>query len=106
MAVTLIKGGHLSLTGETPNLKRILVGLGWDARTTAGDAFDLDASVFMVGGNGKVRRDEDLIFYHRLQSRCGAVKHTGDHRTGGGEGDDEAIEVALEKVPDDIHRLV
>lgn len=106
MAVTLVKGGHLSLTRETPNLKRILVGLGWDARTTAGDDFDLDASVFMVGGNGKVRRDEDFIFYHRLQSRCGAVKHTGDNRTGASEGDNEAIEVALEKVPDDIQRLV
>jgi uncharacterized protein len=106
MALTLVKGGNLSLTPATPNLKRILVGLGWDARTTAGDDFDLDASVFMVGGNGKVRRDEDFIFYHRLQSRCGAVKHTGDNRTGASEGDDEAIEVALEKVPDDIQRLV
>jgi tellurium resistance protein TerD len=106
MAVILVKGGNLSLTRETPNLKRVLVGLGWDARTTAGDDFDLDASVFMVGGNGKVRRDEDFIFYHQLESLCGSVKHTGDNRTGAGEGDDEAIEVALKKVPDYFQRLV
>ena len=106
MAVTLKKGGNLSLSTTSPNLKTILVGLGWSARGTDGDDFDLVASVFMVTDSGKVRRDEDFIFYGQLLSVCGSVKHTGDNRTGEGDGDDEAIEIILAKVPDVIKRLI
>lgn len=104
MAVKLVKGENISLSKS--NLKRILIGLGWEARSTAGEDFDLDASVFMIGENGKVRRDEDFIFYHQLQSPCGSVEHQGDNRTGAGEGDDEAIQVDLERVPPHVQRLV
>jgi tellurium resistance protein TerD len=106
MGVKLIKGENISLSKSTPNLKHILVGLGWEARSSEGEDFDLDASVFMTAENGKVRRDEDFIFYHQLQSLCGSVEHTGDNRTGVGDGDDEAIKVELDKVPAHIQRLV
>lgn len=94
------------MSKTSPNLKNVLIGLGWDARSTSGDDFDLDASVFMVGANGKVRSDSDFVFYGQLRSACGSVEHTGDNRTGDADGDDEAIKVVLDKVPAEIARLV
>ena len=106
MALSLSKGGNISLSKTDPGLKKILVGLGWDERATSGAEFDLDASVFMVGENGKVRGDHDFIFYSQLQSPDGSVVHTGDNRTGEGDGDDEAVKIDLDKVPADIQKLV
>ena len=106
MAISLQKGGNISLSKTTPNLKNVTIGLGWDARSTSGDDFDLAESIFMVGANGKVRSDSDFIFYGQLRSACGSVEHTGDNRTGDADGDDEAINVVLDKVPTDITRLV
>lgn len=106
MGISLNKGGNLSLTKTDPTLKNIIVGLGWDARPTDGADFDLDASAFMVKADGKVRGDADFIFYNQLKSTCGSVEHTGDNKTGAGEGDDEALIVLLDKVPADIERIV
>ncbi len=106
MGISLNKGGNLSLTKTDPTLKNIIVGLGWDARPTDGADFDLDASAFMVKEDGKVRSDSDFIFYNQIKSTCGSVEHTGDNRTGAGEGDDEALIVLLDKVPADIQRIV
>lgn len=60
----------------------------------------------MVANTGKVRSDNDFIFYNNLKSTDGSVEHTGDNLTGAGEGDDEAIKVELEKVPADVDKLV
>lgn len=106
MGVSLKKGGNVSLTGSDPSLKSVKIGLGWEARLTSGEEFDLDASLFMVGATGKVRNDSDFIFYNQLQSSCGSVVHTGDNRTGAGDGDDEELHVFLDKVPPVIDRLV
>ena len=106
MAVSLKKGGNVSLSKTDPSLKKILIGLGWESRSTDGTFFDLDASAFMVGENGKVKRDEDFIFYHQLVSTCGSVVHTGDDSTGGGGGDDEALIIDFDKVPKSIKRVV
>ncbi|MDR1349388.1 MAG: TerD family protein [Zoogloeaceae bacterium] len=105
MAVSLSKGSNVSLTKTVPSLKRILIGLGWDARSTDGGDFDLDASAFLLADNGKVRNDEDFIFYNKLVSDCGSVEHTGDNRTGAGDGDDEALKIELGKVPSAIKRI-
>ncbi len=106
MAVSLSKGGNVSLSKEAPGLTNILIGLGWDVRATDGAAFDLDASVFLVAATGKVRSDADFIFYNNLKSADGSVEHTGDNRTGEGEGDDEAVKVNLTNVPADVERIV
>ncbi|EGV27794.1 stress protein [Thiorhodococcus drewsii AZ1] len=106
MAVTLIKGANISLSRTDPSLERILIGLGWKARETEGVDFDLDASAFLLGENGKVARDEDFIFYNQLTSACGSVEHTGDNLTGAGEGDDEALKINLVKLPSSIKRVV
>ena len=105
MALSLSKGGNLSLSKEAPGMTKVLVGLGWDARSTDGQDFDLDASAFLHKADGKVRADSDFIFYNQLKSVDGSVEHTGDNRTGEGDGDDEAIKVDLSKVPADIDRI-
>ncbi|AOZ13584.1 MULTISPECIES: TerD family protein [Pseudomonas] len=105
MALSLTKGGNLSLTKEAPGMTKVLVGLGWDARSTDGTEFDLDASAFLLKADGKVRADSDFIFYNQLKSVDGSVEHTGDNRTGEGDGDDEAIKVDLSKIPADIHKI-
>jgi len=106
MGISLQKGANVSLSRTDPSLTRILIGLGWEARSTTGDDFDLDASVFMVGPNSKVPADEYFVFYGALRSPCGSIEHTGDNRTGDGDGDDEALNVNLTAVPQNITRLV
>jgi tellurium resistance protein TerD len=106
MGISLSKGGNISLSKTDPTLKNVIIGLGWDARPTDGTDFDLDASAFMVKEDGKVRSDNDFIFYNQTKSTCGSVEHTGDNRTGAGDGDDEAIIVLLDKVPADIQRVI
>jgi tellurium resistance protein TerD len=105
VAISLSKGGRISLSKEAPDLKLVHVGLGWDPRVTDGTDFDLDASAFMLAANGKVRADTDFVFYNQLRSPCGSVEHTGDNRTGVGEGDDEVIMVDLTKVPADVQKI-
>jgi tellurium resistance protein TerD len=106
MAVSLSKGGNVSLSKEDPGLKKLLVGLGWDARSTDGAEFDLDASMFIVKEDGKVRSDKDFIFYNNKTSSDGAVEHLGDNLTGEGAGDDEQIVVELDKVPQEVKKMV
>lgn len=106
MGVSLGKGGNVSLTKEAPDLETVLVGLGWDARTTSGFDFDLDASALMCDGNRRVLSDAHFIFYNQLQSPEGSVTHTGDNRTGEGEGDDESLIVDLSLVPAQCQTLV
>lgn len=103
MAINLVKGQKVTLDNT---MKLALVGLGWDTnRYDGGDDFDLDASAFLLGENGKLQRDEDFIFYNNLESRNKAVVHTGDNRTGEGDGDDEVIMIDFTKIPDDIKKI-
>ena len=82
-----------------------MVGLGWDARATDGTDFDLDASAFLLSENGKVRGEHDFIFYNQTRSPEGSVEHTGDNRTGAGDGDDEAVRINLAQVPADVQKI-
>ncbi|WP_407568655.1 TerD family protein [Deinococcus altitudinis] len=105
MALSLSKGGNLSLSKQDPNLKRLVVGLGWDARSTDGQDFDLDASAFLLTTSGRTRSDADFIFYNQLKSVEGSVEHTGDNRTGEGDGDDEQVKVNLGLIPADVDKV-
>ena len=103
MAISLVKGQKVSLDNS---MKLALVGLGWDTnRYDGGYDFDLDASAFLLGDNGKLQRDEDFIFYNNLESRNKAVVHTGDNLTGDGDGDDEVIMIDFTKIPDDFKKI-
>ena len=106
MAVSLQKGGNVSLSKEAPGLTEVVVGLGWNARMTDGAAFDLDASVFMVGEDGKVLSDQGFVFYGNKVSPCSNVVHNGDNRTGEGDGDDESVNVKIAGLAPEVKKLV
>ena len=106
MGVTLAKGGNVSLTKQAPGMTAVTVGLGWDIRTTTGTDFDLEASALGVKADGKVASDQHFVFYGNLVSPDGTIEHTGDNRTGEGEGDDEQIKVNLATVPADVDKIV
>ncbi|WP_327676624.1 TerD family protein [Kitasatospora sp. NBC_00458] len=105
MSVTLAKGGNVSLTKAAPNLTQVQIGLGWDARSTTGAPFDLDASALLCSG-GRVLGDEYFVFYNNLKSPEGSVEHTGDNLTGDGDGDDEVVLVNLDLVPPQVDKVV
>lgn len=108
MGISLSKGGRIDLSKEAPSLTKVGFGLGWDEnQTDTGDDFDLDASVFMLGRNGKIPQDSYFIFYNNLTSPDNAVEHTGDELTGGSGGEDEeTINVELAKINSSIEELV
>ncbi|WP_462267020.1 TerD family protein [Mucilaginibacter sp.] len=94
MAINLQKGQR-----ESINAPKFVIGLGWDTNSSStGSAFDLDASIFIMGDNRKLLADEFFVFYNNATSPDGAVEHTGDNLTGAGDGDDEQIKVDLSKI--------
>ena len=106
MAVCLKKGQKVDLTKNNPGLSKITVGLGWDVnRYDSGSDFDLDASAFLLGANGRVPSDTEFVFYGNGQHPSGSVVYGGDNRTGEGEGDDEQIFVDLKSVPANIEKI-
>ncbi|MFI6152878.1 TerD family protein [Kitasatospora sp. NPDC051170] len=106
MGVSLAKGGNVSLSKEAPGLSAVIVGLGWDVRTTTGADYDLDASALLCNALGKVVSDQHFVFFNNLRSPEGSVEHSGDNLTGGGDGDDEQIKVDLSRVPSDVAKVV
>src|SRR5882757_7597079 len=106
MAVSLSKGGNVSLTKEAPNLTAVTVGLGWDVRTTTGGDFDLDASALLTNAEGKVATDGNFVFFNNLKSPDGTIEHTGDNLTGEGEGDDEQLKVNLAGMAAEVDKIV
>jgi tellurium resistance protein TerD len=106
MAVSLSKGGNVSLTKEAPGLTAVTVGLGWDVRTTTGTDFDLDASAIGVNASGRVASDAHFVFFNNKSTPDQTIVHTGDNRTGEGGGDDEQINVNLAGLPVDVDKIV
>jgi tellurium resistance protein TerZ len=111
MSVSLAKGQTVSLektTGGT--LSRVRMGLGWDAAEKKGlfgrrrtQEIDLDASALLFNARGEL---VDQVWFRQLTSKDGSVQHTGDNRTGAGEGDDESIRVDLSRIPGEVATLV
>lgn len=104
MGITLNKGQTISLSKESPGLKRVFMGLGWDPAKKGGffgkimgggDDIDLDASVIVLDQD---KTEIDIVSFGKLRSSDGAIKHDGDNLTGEGDGDDEVIHVDLEKL--------
>ena len=106
MGVTLVKGQRMDVTKSNPNLSKIFAGLGWDVRQyDGGTDFDLDAEAFLLDANGKCQDEKDFIYYFNVTHPSGAVHHTGDNRTGKGDGDDEEIHVDLNKIPARVEKI-
>jgi tellurium resistance protein TerD len=108
MPLSLSKGQNLSLTKEAgpAGLSQVVIGLGWDARSTDGAAFDLDSSAIVVGADGGVLSDRHFVYFNNLDSGDGAVRHSGDNLTGEGDGDDEQILLDLSVMPAHADRIV
>lgn len=106
MAVNLTKGQKVDITKGNSGLNNIVIGLGWDInKYDDNTSFDLDASAFILNSSGKVRCDEDMVFFNNSIGANGAVKHSGDNRTGEGEGDDEQIKIDISKLPADVDKI-
>jgi len=112
MAVNLQKGQKVDLTKGNAGLKNLMIGLGWDEVQRKRGFFsakpaeiDCDASVFILR-NGKLHGVGDVVYFGNLKHSSGSVQHMGDNLTGGGDGDDEQIMIALDKVPSDCDRIV
>ncbi|KQL54465.1 chemical-damaging agent resistance protein C [Heyndrickxia shackletonii] len=106
MGIVLSKGQRIDLTKTNPGLTKAIIGLGWDTnKYNGGHDFDLDASAFLADANGKVINDLDFVFYNNLKSPDGGVEHTGDNRTGEGDGDDEQIIINFPKLSQHIERI-
>lgn len=107
MSIHLKKGGSINLAKESPGLKYAGIGLAWDINSSRlGEAFDLDASLFMLTSHRKIPNELFFIFYNNLKSPDGAVEHFGDSRTGEGGGDDENIEIDLMRVSPAIEEIL
>lgn len=105
MTISLAKGQKIDLT-KGNNLQKAVIGLGWDTnKYDGGLEFDLDASAFLVDINGKAQNEYDFLFYNNLKHPSGGVIHTGDNRTGEGDGDDEQIIIEFDKIPSDVHTI-
>ncbi|RKN45813.1 TerD family protein [Streptomyces hoynatensis] len=112
--VSLSKGGNVSLTKQAPNLTAVTVGLGWQARTTTGADFDLDASALLTDDRGRVLSDEHFVFFNNLKSPDGTVEHMGDELVGstgpaadGAAGqDEEEIKVDLAAMAPEVAKVV
>lgn len=106
MPVSLAKGQKVDLTKSNPGLTKILVGLGWDInKYDGGHEFDLDTAAFLLVESGKVGADKDFCFYGNQKHESGAVEHSGDNKTGAGDGDDEVIKIDLSKIPAAIQKV-
>lgn len=109
MAISLAKGQKISLTKESTGLRNVKIGLGWDAVKkgffSRKKDIDCDASVIMLGADGKLKSNEDIVYYGNLCHKSGSIKSQGDNRTGAGEGDDEQILIVLDSVPEEYEKL-
>ena len=103
MAISLVKGQKIDI-----GLSKISVGLGWNPNEGTGNAFDLDASAFMINTNRIIPEDNYFVFYGNVDSPDGALHHTGDDPTGGNsaDGDDETIQVDISKINADIQEIL
>ena len=113
MSVNLQKGQKVDLTKGNAGLRRVMVGLGWDAAEQQGGLFggrtqdiDCDAIAFLLNSEGKVESSSDVVFFNNLRHMSGCVLHQGDNLTGEGEGDDEQIMVDLANLPSKYERIV
>ncbi len=114
MSISLAKGQSVNLAKPDGGaLTRVRMGLGWDAKVVTKKglfggskqtqrAIDLDASAILVGG-GQVL---DIVYFGKLRSSDGSIQHTGDNRTGAGDGDDESIVVELPAVAASVEQIV
>ncbi len=105
-ALNMVKGGRVEITKDNPGLALVNAGLGWDVKKGAGEDFDLDAFALLIGADGKIKNDTDIVFFNNLEHSSESVRLSKDNRSGKGDGDDETIFMDLSKVPADVSKIV
>lgn len=113
MSISLQKGQKVSLSKDNAGLSKVVVGLGWDEAKREKTGFfapkpkpiDCDASALLIQ-NGKLRGNDDIVYFGNLKHKTGTIVHMGDNLTGAGEGDDEQIVVDLANVPAQYDRII
>ncbi len=100
------RGDDVNLMKKDPSLRQLIVAAGWEMKTIEGDPVDVDMSCFLLGKDDLTRKDTDFVFYNNVTGSEGAVRHTGDSRSGAGDGDDETIIIDLNGVPFDIMKII
>ncbi|WP_291425973.1 TerD family protein [Deinococcus sp.] len=112
MPISLQKGQQISLAKEAgPSLTNVVMGLGWDAAKKKGffgfgggsQDIDLDANALLFDSSGALL---DVVWFRQLQSKDGTIRHSGDNRTGAGDGDDETISVDLSRLPANVQTVI
>jgi len=103
--ISLEKKKPINLSKSSPGLDQVKVGLSWDP-TPDGRSADADASLFMLDESGKIPSESFFVFYNNTVSGDGAVVHSGDNKTGAGDGDDEVINIQLSKVSPSILQII
>lgn len=113
MGVSLTKGQSIDLSKQAPGLSKLHLGLGWDPVKKGGffgkllgggnDSIDLDAACLVFDGGKSLI---DTVWFRQLQSKDGAIIHSGDNLTGDGDGDDEVIKIDLGRLPANVQHLV
>lgn len=108
MYTNVYQGQRVDLSDPEKTVSRLLVGLGWDPVQSEGETVDIDCdvSVFMLTAARTLRSKDDIIYFRHLESADSGVKHTGDHRTGLGDGDNEQILLDLKLISPAIQTLV
>ena len=110
--VSLAKKQSVDLSKANPGLTKIAMGLGWSPVKKKSGLFglgggtkdiDLDASCLLLDASDRV---VDTVWFRQKKSHCGAIIHSGDNRTGEGEGDDETIDIDLTRLPSNVVTLV
>lgn len=104
LGINLEKGQSLDLTKKNPGLTKVFIGAGWDVKA-AGSSMDADLMATLLTSAGKVRGNQDVIYFNNKGAQGDAVYHSGDNLTGAGDGDDEVINVDLSKIPAEINKI-
>jgi tellurium resistance protein TerD len=105
VVTALTRGANTALTRDHPQLRRVLVGLGWGTPRGSAQPFDLDASALLCGPDGKVPADSYFVFYNQLDAPAGPAASAP--ATGAASGqDDEQVEVDLHAVPAYVDKIV
>lgn len=100
MGAKLQKGENILLNNNDAILNDIIVGVGWHLRN---NALDLDVSAFMLNENGKVRNDEDFIFYNQTKSSNSCIMLDNSPKL---DSNSRCFYVQLSKIPTEITKII
>lgn len=95
MSVKVVKGQKVDLTKGNPGLSALLIEMAWQAPSS----LEIDTSAFLLGAQGKVSKDEDLIFYNNPSTPYIRYKEMPASNSL------KQFEVELNKVPADVMKL-